>query len=295
MASSPTCPVCGAPTILFTASSGYWTGKSFWGCSRYREFDCPGKIQVAETADATLPVAGASAQARFEKERERRRGKQRAMFPVIAALFVVFIATVFFALSAVHPLLGSAGAIVMGVLSIFVINRLPMEDLYWGVGAQGERKTAEYLEPLIALGFVLLHDRQLPGVRGNIDHIAVGSSGVYVIETKRLSGSVDIHGDTLFVRDHARNDYVNETYREAIGVQIGLNDIFKRLRLTVTPVLCIQGARLPWLTKKEVAGVHLVSGGELRSLIERAPQILDTEQVQEIAHRAAKVFRPFVD
>jgi len=54
------------------------------------------------------------------------------------------------------------------------------------LGYFGERLVAEYLEPLKAQGWRIFHD--VPGVANghpfNIDHIAVGPSGVFVIETK---------------------------------------------------------------------------------------------------------------
>jgi hypothetical protein len=54
------------------------------------------------------------------------------------------------------------------------------------LGYFGERLVAEYLEPLKAQGWRVFHD--VPGVadgnKFNIDHIAVGPAGVFIIETK---------------------------------------------------------------------------------------------------------------
>ena len=41
------------------------------------------------------------------------------------------------------------------------------------------------MDGLAASGVRLLHDRRIPGTRANIDHIAVGPTGVYVIDAKR--------------------------------------------------------------------------------------------------------------
>jgi len=38
---------------------------------------------------------------------------------------------------------------------------------------------------------VLLHDRKVPGTRGNIDHLAVVASGVWVIDAKNYRGMVE--------------------------------------------------------------------------------------------------------
>ena len=38
---------------------------------------------------------------------------------------------------------------------------------------------------------VLLHDRIVPGTRGNIDHLAIAASGVWIIDAKRYRGKVE--------------------------------------------------------------------------------------------------------
>jgi hypothetical protein len=37
-------------------------------------------------------------------------------------------------------------------------------------------------------GISALHDRRIPGTRANIDHIAVGPRGVFVIDAKKYTG-----------------------------------------------------------------------------------------------------------
>jgi len=61
----------------------------------------------------------------------------------------------------------------------------------WLVGAEGEEFLGPYLEsrcPKVAL----LHACRMPKSRGDIDHIAVAPSGVYVIDTKRYRGKVEV-------------------------------------------------------------------------------------------------------
>ena len=37
-----------------------------------------------------------------------------------------------------------------------------------------------------------LHDRRVPGTRGNIDHIVVGPAGVFVIDAKNYQGKIEV-------------------------------------------------------------------------------------------------------
>lgn len=54
------------------------------------------------------------------------------------------------------------------------------------LGFFGERYVAEWLDPLKAQGWFIFHDVQCDGASGkfNLDHVAVGPGGVWVIETK---------------------------------------------------------------------------------------------------------------
>lgn len=58
-------------------------------------------------------------------------------------------------------------------------------------GAVGEERVAQILEERLGDQAVLLHDRKVPGTRGNIDHIAIGPSGVWIIDAKRYKGRVE--------------------------------------------------------------------------------------------------------
>lgn len=51
-------------------------------------------------------------------------------------------------------------------------------------------------------GIRVLHDRRVPGTRGNIDHIVVAPAGVFVVDAKRHKGLIRIRDvGWLFRRD----------------------------------------------------------------------------------------------
>ena len=64
-------------------------------------------------------------------------------------------------------------------------------------GLQGEQTVASELSYLND-EFLLLNDVMLPGGRGNIDHILIGPTGVFVVETKNYSGKYVCYGDRWF-------------------------------------------------------------------------------------------------
>src|SRR5207247_8987829 len=64
-------------------------------------------------------------------------------------------------------------------------------------GLEGEQNVASELSYLND-EFLLLNDVMLPGGRGNIDHILIGPTGVFVLETKNFSGKYVCYGDRWF-------------------------------------------------------------------------------------------------
>jgi Nuclease-related domain len=106
-------------------------------------------------------VAGASARREFERRRSAREARTRAEHPHIGGL-------------------------------LLALQEAPQHETAWARGAEGESRVAASLAKRVHAGVVLMHDRAIPGTRSNIDHIAVASSGVWVIDAKRYSGKVAI-------------------------------------------------------------------------------------------------------
>ncbi|MFZ5848444.1 MAG: nuclease-related domain-containing protein [Actinomycetota bacterium] len=55
-------------------------------------------------------------------------------------------------------------------------------------GAFGEQATGKQLKKLEREGWIVLHD--LPRGSGNVDHVLVGTGGVFVLDSKRTDGRV---------------------------------------------------------------------------------------------------------
>jgi hypothetical protein len=63
-------------------------------------------------------------------------------------------------------------------------------------GEHGEMRTRAALEPLQGLGWRVLHDVGVgTPTRANVDHIAIGPGGVWVVETKCYAGDLEYDAD----------------------------------------------------------------------------------------------------
>jgi hypothetical protein len=88
------------------------------------------------------------------------------------------------------PLIGLVVALIVFLASLLLCVRWYQRRLQRRaddyLGFFGERYVAEWLDPLKAEGWFIFHDIQCAGATGkfNLDHVAVGPGGVWVVETK---------------------------------------------------------------------------------------------------------------
>lgn len=79
------------------------------------------------------------------------------------------------------------------------------EKTNYELGFDGERQTAQFLIPLIANGYQVFHDLPYESSQGksfNLDHVVVGSKGVFVIETKARSKPAKGKAEVAFDGSH---------------------------------------------------------------------------------------------
>jgi hypothetical protein len=145
------------------------------------------------------------------------------------------------------------------------------------------------LDPLAERGFVILHDRRIPGSKANIDHIAVGPSGVFVIETKNIAGRLRIDGHDMRIAGR-RVRAVEEVRREASAVANALGARLDALGLSVVPVICAHRAELPFFTNS-VDGVRVVDGQGLVRLLTASATVLAPDSVIDLAGHLATNLR----
>ena len=108
----------------------------------------------------------------------------------------------------------------------------------WQRGAQGERHTARLLDRLTRDGYVVFHDLAVPDSPANLDHLVIGPSGVFVIDSKQWTGSVHQGADGLAWHNHYRLDRTLETVRWEAQQVSGV------LGSRAAALLCVHGAHV---------------------------------------------------
>jgi hypothetical protein len=161
---------------------------------------------------------------------------------------------------------GAAQALLVGaaaaVAAVRLRFRVSADTAAWRRGAAGERKTARQLRRLHRHGYVSFHDVAVPGSRTNIDHLVVGPTGLFVVDSKQYRGRVHQTPDGLVWHDHYPMTGIIQTVRwEADQVSQAL-----AVGVPVTPLLCVHGATVAW-DGLIAGGVAVVPARRLRSAL----------------------------
>jgi len=186
------------------------------------------------------------------------------------------------ALTALHA--GSASAAGgAGLIGVVAVLARPRHDPgRWLRGADGERATATMLDRLPGRRWVVLHDRRVPGSRANLDHLVVGPTGVWVVDSKACRGAV---------RARRRSRWMGER-RLATGAAAWEAEVVgDRLGISVTPIVAVHGGALARRGRR-CHGVRVLPAGAVVRRLRRGRRVLDRAQVRAFAERADRLFPP---
>ena len=192
-----------------------------------------------------------------------------------------------------HPRLGGL---------ILALTDDPVSTRVWAQGAHGERAVAAALAGLVGGDLIALHDRRSVrqdgrSSRGNIDHLLVTASGVWVVDAKTHRGTLEVRRSGGLFSPRVEKLYIGG--RDQTSLLDGLAgqvDSVKRVLAAVNaevPVrgaLCFVGTELPWFGEN-IRGVPLVGRRGLTKLL-RQPGDLTTEDRESVAHYLDRRFIP---
>jgi hypothetical protein len=215
----------------------------------------------------SLPEAGeAGASARREYERRHKRREQQ-------------IDTKWGALAPIAKLMTSD----------------PQSITAWAKGSEGERRLAKHLQRVLADRAVFLHDRKVPGTRGNIDHLAIAPSGVWVIDAKNYAGVVerrDVGGwfrtdHRLYVDGRDRTRIVGGLDWQVTAVKAAMGDACAPIHASV----CFTEANWKLFAKPFQIDRVWVTWADARANMVAAPGPLGGTDVVRIAARLGETLR----
>ena len=161
-----------------------------------------------------------------------------------------------------HPRIGGV---------ILALQDAPQHERSWARGAGGE----ELVEQALARhcrDVPVLHDRRIRGSRANIDHIAVAATGVWVIDTKRYKGKLQVKPllgkPTLKVAGRDQTKLVDGLAKQAALVAAAVAEL--ELDIPVRGCFCFVDTELPLLGTPTISGLSIFGRRGLAKQLNRS-------------------------
>ena len=213
--------------------------------------------------------AGARARRKYADLRRAWLRRNRGLWAVAAVVAVALWALLAWSVGLLpgdHTWVRGALAGALGATLFGFRQSPPVSIASWAEGARGEEETAKQLRALEKEGWVVLHD--LVNGSRNFDHVVLGPTGVYCLNSKWSGYRLERTDDGRFVGRHRYDDdiyiSIDSILRRARGEAAALREQIEArcgTRLWVQPVIVWWGEVANG--GRTVDGVGVVQGKNL--------------------------------
>jgi hypothetical protein len=207
---------------------------------------------------------------------------------------IMIVVGVVFTIIASWPV-GLTLAILAGIIDTIYRSRTAGDIATGGSQAGAQRRTRRQLAKLRRAGYLTLDARPIPNSREVIDHLVVGPTGVYAIDSEKWHRRLPIrtfNGKQLWLGPENKKPRLAharwEAQQAADLLSGGLGS-----EIVVRPAMAVYGPKIPW-DIATIRGVDVFSGPELRKYLKRRARTrgvprLSREQVYRIYETAGSV------
>jgi hypothetical protein len=163
----------------------------------------------------------------------------------------------------------------------------------WGRGSEGESRLANFVAREVGAAVIAIHDRLIPGTRGNVDHIFVAATGVWVVDAKaykgklerRESGPLWRRENTLYIRGRNRTSLAQGVEKQVAAVIAALRPDPALKGTDVHGALCFLDSEWGLLDFPfQIGNVWVMYPGALRKRLRKAGA-LERDVMERIARR----------
>ena len=174
-----------------------------------------------------------------------------------------------------------APALLLAIIPLFVLARTTLlggvlDPVLIRRGIQGEQKVAGVLTALSALGYEVLHDLDIG--RGNADHVVVGPTGVFVIETKDWGGRFYPRAGKLMFNQRPAGEVVAQVRAAALVVRTRLE--VAGVDVQVQPVIASTRAKV-YRSPLRLGYVTVAEADHLPEFVARQETSLDQATISD--------------
>lgn len=160
---------------------------------------------------------------------------------------------------------------------------------------RAQRSTQKQLARMHRAGYLAWHARPIPGSMEVIDHLVIGPTGVYAIDSEKWDKKMPIrtrNGKQLWYGPESKKERLEHARWEAGQASERLSAALGR-DIRVRPAMAVYGPSIPW-DIATIREVDVFSGDRLRKYLRRRARIkgvpqLSRDEVREIYEAAGKV------
>ncbi|MGW4800941.1 nuclease-related domain-containing protein [Nonomuraea sp. MG754425] len=211
-----------------------------------------------------------------------RRLRNRAIVAVVAGVAVGFLVR--------DWRVGVTAGVIAAVLEAVYRARSSSSVPAWRRTSVAERRTEAQLRRLERSGYRTLHARAIPGSEAQIDHLVVGPTGVYAVDSEKWDRRLPVRvqmGKKLYHGPFDMKPRLTEAKWEASQASELISESFGR-EISVVPSLAIYGPPVPWKIMN-IRGVDVYQGDRARKWITKRERALTTAEIDRIYDIAAQV------
>ncbi|GIH78791.1 nuclease-related domain-containing protein [Planobispora longispora] len=189
--------------------------------------------------------------------------------------------------------MGVTAAIAAAIADTVVRARSNSTVPAWRRASVAERRTEAQLKGLERRGYRTLHARAIPDSDAQIDHLVVGPTGIYAVDSEKWDKRLPVRAQShrkLFLGPFSQKARLDEARWEAsraselIGAELGRE-------IMVIPSLAIYGPAIPWKVLN-IREVDVFDGGHVRKWITKRERSLTDAEISRIYEAAQRVLPP---
>jgi hypothetical protein len=167
-------------------------------------------------------------------------------------------------------------AILAGIVDTIYRSRNAAAYVSGGSSPGARKRTNKQLARMRREGYFALDARPIPNSREFIDHLVVGPTGVYAIDSEKWDPKLPIrtwNGKKLYHGPESQKDRLEHAVWEAAQASELLSGALGT-EITVRPALAIYGPKIPW-DIATIRNVDVFTGPALRKYLKRRGRMKD--------------------
>ncbi|MFG1701427.1 nuclease-related domain-containing protein [Nonomuraea sp. NPDC049309] len=230
------------------------------------------------------PVERASVLDLLQQPRVRRL-RNRVLLGVAVAVVVGFLVR--------DWRIGVTAGVIAAIAEAIYRSRSNSSVPAWRRTSVAERRTEAQLRRLERNGYRTLHARAIPGSEAQIDHLVVGPTGVYAVDSEKWDRRLPVRvqmGKKLFHGPFDMKDRLSEAKWEASEASKLISEKLGH-EISVVPSLAIYGPAVPWKIMT-IRDVDVYEGHRARKWITKRERALTAAEIDRIYEIAAQVLPP---